>query len=97
MQDFRRFYINGEWITPDTAREEIAVLNPATEEQVGVIMDATHEDADRAIAAAKAAFSRFSKTSKKERLALLDKIIAVYKSKMEEMAVLIRLEMGGAA
>ena len=46
------------------------------------------------MAAAKRAFDSFSETTVEQRLALLRRIIDVYKAKSEEMAEMISLEMG---
>jgi aldehyde dehydrogenase (NAD+) len=89
----RQFYINGQWVEPLTT-ETIEVINPATEKAIETIALGGAEDVDAAVAAAKAAFETFSVTSKEERLALLDKIIEVYKTKVGEMAEIISQEMG---
>ena len=49
---------------------------------------------DRAVAAARAAFDRFSQSSREERLELLASIIDVYKRRYDEMAETISDEMG---
>jgi aldehyde dehydrogenase (NAD+) len=46
------------------------------------------------VAAAKRAFESYSETTVEERLAYLERIIAVYRSKMDEMAETISQEMG---
>ena len=43
----------------------MAVLNPATEQQIGTVALGNAADVDRAVAAANAAFEGFSKTSGK--------------------------------
>ena len=48
MYEFKRFYIDGAWVTPP-GRRELAVINPATEQQVGTIMLGTAEDVDVAV------------------------------------------------
>ena len=53
--DFRKFYIGGEWALP-SCPNDYQVINPATEEVVGVISFGSTDDAARAVAAAKAAF-----------------------------------------
>ncbi|WP_342359624.1 aldehyde dehydrogenase family protein [Terrarubrum flagellatum] len=87
------FYIDGEWITPHGARVE-PVVYPATEESFTEIAmgDARHVDA--AVAAAQRAFPSFSATSKEERLDLLNKIVAVYEKRMEDIAQAVSYEMG---
>lgn len=51
-----RLYIGGEWVKP-AGDETIAVLNPATEEEIARIPAGTAEDVDRAVTAARAAFT----------------------------------------
>src|SRR4029077_15442901 len=52
------------------------------------------DDVDAAVAAAKSAFTTFSLTSREERLALLDAIIAASPARMEELADIISQEVG---
>src|SRR5690606_10964561 len=49
---------------------------------------------DKAVAAARRAFETFSQTSREERVALLEKIITIYKSRMKEIGASISDEMG---
>ena len=85
MTDFTKFYIDGKWVAPVTPKT-IDVINPATEEPFARITLGSKADVDKAVAAAKAAFPTFSRTTKEERLALLQKIIAVYKARYDEIA-----------
>ena len=93
MYDFRKFFINGAWVSP-AGRRELDVINPATEQAVGKILLGTAEDVDAAVKAARAAFETFSQTSREERLALLERIINAYKARMKDVAVAISDEMG---
>ena len=93
MKDSRPFYIDGNWVSPVVAHD-FQVINPATEEPIAIISLGSATDVDKAVAAAKKAFVSYSETSIEERLALLRRIMEVYKSKMEEMAATISLEMG---
>ena len=93
MYKANKFYINGEWVSPST-NEECEVINPATEEVIGTVAMGSEVDVNKAVAAAKAAFETFSKTSIEERMALLDRIIAAYKAKMEKVAACVSQEMG---
>jgi len=96
MRDSRKFYIDGKWVDPAGSRD-FAVVNPATEEVVATISLAGPADVDRAVAAAKKAFVTFSESSAEERLAMLRRIIDVYRAKSDEMAEAISLEMGAPA
>lgn len=89
----RDFYINGAWVPPLKAND-LEVINPATEKPVAVISMGTAADIDRAVAAAKTAFQTYSRTSVEERLALLEKLLAIYKRRYDEMAKTITLELG---
>ena len=96
MTDFTRFYIDGEWVAPVEPRV-LAVINPATEENVAEISLGSARDVERAVAAAKAAFPGFARTSKEERLALLQRIVDAYKARADELAQTITKEMGAPA
>ncbi|WP_028744959.1 aldehyde dehydrogenase family protein [Rhizobium mesoamericanum] len=93
MLDKRNFYIDGEWVAPLVAND-FEVINPATEQPVAVISMGTAADIDRAVAAAKKAFATYSRTSVEERLALLERLLEIYKRRYEEMAQTITLELG---
>jgi aldehyde dehydrogenase (NAD+) len=93
MKNCRQFYIDGKWVDP-TAVHDSVVINPATEEPIATISLGSTADVDRAVAAAKRAFESYSETSLDERVALLRRIVEVYKSKMDEMADTISREMG---
>jgi acyl-CoA reductase-like NAD-dependent aldehyde dehydrogenase len=93
MRDCARFYVDGEWVLPSTARS-LEVINPATEAVAGVISLGGAADVDRAVMAAQRAFATYSRTTRDERLALLGRIIEVYKRRMDDMAQAISEEMG---
>ncbi len=93
MSNRQKFYINGEWMQPSSTAT-LKVINPATEEAIDSIALGGLADVDRAVAAAKAAFETFSQTSRDERVALMEKIIATYSARMGEVAEVISQEMG---
>ena len=93
MDNAKKFYINGEWVDP-IGTETMDVINPATEEPICAIALGNSADVDRAVAAAKAAFETFSQTTREERIALLEKIIACYKARMGDIAAAVSQEMG---
>jgi aldehyde dehydrogenase (NAD+) len=93
MEHARQFYIGGQWVEPLTS-DTVEVINPATEQAITSIAMGGDQDVDAAVAAAKAAFESFSQTSKAERLELLDRIIAVYTGRLEDLADIISQEMG---
>ncbi len=93
MLDKRKFYIDGQWVDP-LKPHDLEVINPATEQPIAVISMGTAADIDRAVAAAKKAFATYGQTSVEERIALLEKLMEVYKRRYEEMAQTITLELG---
>ena len=96
MREHMQFYIGGEWVAP-VAAKALDVINPATEQVCGHISLGAAADVDRAVAAARAAFATYGRTSREERLALLERIIAEYKARYDDMAAAITEEMGAPA
>ncbi len=88
-----KFYINGSWVQPD-GTDTLDVINPETEKSIASIAMGSAKDVDNAVAAAKEAFKHFSKTTKEERLALLEKILEVYERRSDEMSQIITAELG---
>lgn len=88
-----KFYIDGAWLEPAVPKL-FDVINPATEEVAGQISLGSRRDVSRAAKAARRAFSRYSATSREERLALLKKIIELYEARSEELARAMTAEMG---
>jgi aldehyde dehydrogenase (NAD+) len=93
MSDYRKFYIDGKWIDP-AAAHDFTVINPATEEPIATISLGSSSDVDAAVQSAKKAFVGYSETTREERLALLRRIIDVYKGKSEQLAETITSEIG---
>ena len=93
MENLKKFYIGGQWNTP-ISDVTMPVLNPATEKQIATVAMGNANDVDKAVAAAKIAFERFSKTSAEERLALLYKLKDATERRLEDLAQAMRLEMG---
>ena len=93
MNLYLQHYIDGRW-TDSVGGTRHQVISPATEEPVSEVTLGTQADVDAAVAAAPRAFESFSETSKEERIALLERIIAEYKARMPRMAQAISEEMG---
>ena len=93
MRERLQHYIDGKWIDSEGGvRRE--VINPATEEACAVITVATKADVDKAVAAARRAFASYSQTTREERLALLERIVAEYKKRAPDLAQAMAEEMG---
>lgn len=93
MSDATRFYINGQWVTPQSS-EKLDVINPSDGKAFSTISLGSQEDTDNAVSAAKKAFPAWSATSKEQRVELLERLFEIYKERAEEMARTISQEMG---
>ena len=62
MGNEARFYIDGRWVEPVHAGDEIAVVDPATEEEVAQVAAASAADVDAAVQAAHRAFATLQPT-----------------------------------
>ncbi|NHB78067.1 aldehyde dehydrogenase family protein [Rhodobacter calidifons] len=93
MIEKREFYIDGKWVAP-LAPNDCPVIDPSTEEVCAVISLGSEADADRAVAAAKAAFPAWAATDPAVRRKVVEGILAQYYLRKEEMAQAISLEMG---
>jgi aldehyde dehydrogenase (NAD+) len=93
MIDRKNFYINGQWVNPKS-KEEIKVVNPATEQDCAVIALANKHDVNDAVVAAKNAYDTWAFTSKEERIQLLEKLYESYKKRWNDIAEAITMEMG---
>jgi aldehyde dehydrogenase (NAD+) len=91
--NWHKFYINGTWTEPKgTATLEI--INPATETACATVALGDAKDIDAAVRAAYRAFPTFSRTSKADRVALLERVLSSYIHHAEAMAQAVTAEMG---
>ncbi|UTW60207.1 aldehyde dehydrogenase family protein [Kordiimonas sp. SCSIO 12603] len=93
LPDATRFYIGGEWVSPE-GKDFGDVVNPATEQVVAKVAYGNQNDVDKAVAAAKAAFPSFARTSIAERKELISAINAKLIERNEDIAFAIHQEMG---
>ncbi len=93
MIERREFYINGQWVAP-VAPRDCMVIDPSTEDACAVISLGSAEDADRAVAAAKAAFPAWAATPPAVRRGYVVKILEQYEARKEDLAQAISMEMG---
>ena len=93
MRDMLQFYIDGEWVDPETPNP-FDVINPATEEVCGRISLGSTADVDKAVAAANRAAESFAQTTREQRISLLENILEVFKRRSDEVATAIMEEMG---
>ena len=88
-----QFFIDGNWVDAG-GRATLDVINPATEQAICAVALGNEADVDRAVAAARAAFPGYARTTPAERIELLTNIVNVYKSRFNDMGETISLEMG---
>ncbi len=93
MKQFPHLYIDGRWTEPIEPRN-VELVDPTREEVFARVAMGTTADADLAVAAAQRAFESFSATSVDERIALIDRIIDVYETYIDEFSDLIAREVG---
>lgn len=89
-----KFYINGQWVAPSEGGSVRDVINPSTEQPIGKVAMGSAADVDKAVAAARSAFASYSMTAREERMGLIEKILAAYKKRFNEMGATISEEMG---
>src|ERR1700750_644803 len=93
MVNRMQFYIDGAWVDP-VVKKSTPVVNPATEEPMDEIALGSKADVDKAVAAAKRAFETYSQTTREERIALLTKVVEIYKRRIKEIGASVSDEMG---
>jgi aldehyde dehydrogenase (NAD+) len=93
MLEKLQFYIDGKWVDP-VSPKTIDVINPANEEPFAKISLGSKADVDKAVAAAKKAFPAWSRTTKEERLAIMQKVLETYQKHYPEIVKAISTEMG---
>ncbi|MEW6282373.1 MAG: gamma-aminobutyraldehyde dehydrogenase, partial [Candidatus Eremiobacterota bacterium] len=80
-----KLFIGGEWVDSQGGATE-PVLNPATEEVIGQVYQATSEDVDRAVTAADRAFRGWAETPPGDRSTALYKLAERIEAHAEELA-----------
>src|ERR1700722_1465255 len=93
MAHEQQHYVNGEWVAP-LQPVLLDVVDPSTEETFTQIAVGGPKDVDRAVAAARAAFPKFSRTTRKDRLDLLRAILSEYDKRRKDIAECLSREMG---
>lgn len=86
-----KLFIAGEWRTTE---RDMAVVNPATEQEIGRLPCASKSDLDDALAAAQEGYRLWSATSPRERGDTLLRAAALMRERQEEIAQSITLEHG---
>ncbi len=94
MKHYGRLFIDGSWVEPGSPGQR-ELIDPATEKAYATVATGgTAEDVDKAVKAARRAFATFSQTSTGYRIDLIDRIIAVYRARVDELSDALAMEVG---
>jgi aldehyde dehydrogenase (NAD+) len=94
LQPSYGLFINGKFTNP-SKHEQFASLNPATEETLAMVSQASAADVNRAVAAARKAYDNvWSKTTGAERAKYLFRIARIIQERSRELAVVETLDNG---
>ena len=93
MTIYPSHYINGQWVTAQSA-ESLPVHDSSTEEIMATVPAGTAQEAESAVLAARAALDGWSALSVEARAVYLDKVAAGLKARTDEMALAIAREVG---
>jgi aldehyde dehydrogenase (NAD+) len=96
MRNYTKIYIDGAWVA-STSGEVIDVINPATEQLAGQIASGNAADVNRAVAAARSTFRTFSRTTRQERIDLLNSVLSTYAGRRQDLADALVEELGAPA
>ncbi|KAH8747162.1 aldehyde dehydrogenase domain-containing protein [Diaporthe sp. PMI_573] len=88
-----RMLINGELVEASD-KKTFTLHNPATTSKLADVPEATEDDANAAVAAAKAAFPSWSETAPAKRGSYMQKLASLIRSHNEELAALEAQSMG---
>jgi len=88
-------FIDGEW-TASTHHKRIPIFDPSTGREISVMLDASDEDVDRAIAAARRAFDdgRWSGLAPYARQRTIEKLADLIEANLDELAELESIDNG---
>ncbi len=90
----RNLLINGKWVSSSNGKT-FPTINPATEEKITDIAEATNEDVDRAVKSARAALEGpWGKMSTRDRAKIVWRIGDLLLQKIDEVAALETMDNG---
>jgi len=94
MKAINKIYVNGEFVTPN-GTEVLDIISPVTNQKTGEVTLGDEVDTRNAVTAAKEAFKTFSKTTREERIAYLEKLRSVVSSRAKDLTDIMVEEYGG--
>jgi len=96
MKTITKHYIDGAFVESH-GREVMDIINPTNRKVIAQVTLADEDDARRAIAAAKRAFTTFSRTTKEERAEILRQLHKVVSARVDDLTDVMVEEYGGTA
>ena len=93
LKEHYDLFIDGKWVK-GTSGESVKAYCPATGDYLTSFTDASREDVDLAVKAAHKAFASWSKSTPKERAAILNKIADRIDEHKEELALIESVDNG---
>jgi acyl-CoA reductase-like NAD-dependent aldehyde dehydrogenase len=93
MADEYRMLIGGEWI-PSESGAVFDAMSPSTGEVLGSVPEGTRADAQRAIDAASAAWSKWAAASPFDRAAAMERVAAIIGERRNDLARTLTLDQG---
>lgn len=93
MKTIQHIYINGEFVKPQ-GTELFDLINPTSNQIIGQVVLGNAADTELAVAAAKEAFRTFSKTTKEERIAYLQRFHDAVAKRKDELTNIMVEEYG---
>jgi aldehyde dehydrogenase (NAD+) len=94
LKDQYELFIGGTWVKP-TQGKYFDTINPATEKRIARIAEATQQDVDKAVKAARVAYDKYwSKMSGADRGKYLFRISRMLQEKAREFAVIESMDGG---
>lgn len=94
MKTINKIYVNGEFVTPH-GTEVFDIISPTTNQKTGEVILGDEVDTQNAVAAAREALRAFSKTTKEERLAYLEKLRSIVSRREKDLTDIMVEEYGG--
>lgn len=94
MKAITKIYINGEFVTPH-GKQKLDIISPTTNQKTGEVTLGDEIDTQNAVAAAKEAFKTFSKTTREERIAYLEKLRTIVSRRANDLTGIMVEEYGG--
>ncbi|WP_214102615.1 aldehyde dehydrogenase [Acrocarpospora catenulata] len=90
-----RLYLGGRWVEASAA-DRIPVISPATEQVIATVAAPTPDEADAAVAAARASFESgaWRRTPVAERIATMRRLADAYAARVPELGRTLTSEMG---